>query len=94
MQKFLQLPVIRRFLLHECESRGYYRPSEKVYARLMELYEKWTMFTQVNPLKTGFVIPQVIVGPGGVFTTDPSISPPDRRYFKDHGPLLFKTVRS
>ena len=64
-----------------------------IYARLMELDDKWALFTQVNPPKTGFIIPQVIVGPGGIFTNYPLTSHPDQKYFKDPGPLLIKASK-
>jgi len=67
--------------------------TKPIYARLMDLDDKWALFTQVNPPKTGFIIPQVIVGPGGVFTTYPLTSHPDRKYFKDPGPPLIKASK-
>ena len=67
--------------------------TKPIYARLMELDDKWVIFTQVNPPNTGFIIPQTIVGPGGVFITYPVTEHPDRRHFKDPGPPLIKASK-
>jgi len=67
--------------------------TKPIIARLTDLDDKWALLTQVNPPNTGFIIPQVIVGPGGVFSTYPVTNHPDRRYFKDPGPPLIKASK-
>lgn len=67
--------------------------TKPIIARLTDLDDKWALLTQVNPPNTGFIIPQVIIGPGGVFSTYPVTNHPDRRYFKDPGPPLIKASK-
>jgi hypothetical protein len=60
--------------------------SRAVFARLRDLSDDWAYFTEVQPPDCEFVIPQVLVGPGGVFTTQPIAENPERKAFKDPGP--------
>ena len=62
--------------------------TKAIYARLHDLSDEWAYFCQVKPRDTDFVIPQVLVGPGGVFTTQPIAENPERKAFKDPGPEL------
>ena len=57
-----------------------------IFARLGELDDDWAFMAEVKPKGIDFKIPQVIVGPGGAFTTHPISDNPDRRAFKDPGP--------
>jgi len=59
--------------------------SRAVFARLRDLSDEWAFFTEVKPPDCDFVIPQVLVGPGGVFTTQPISDNPERKAFKDPG---------
>jgi hypothetical protein len=45
--------------------------TKAIYARLHNLGDEWAYFSEVKPPDCDFVIPQVIVGPGGVFATQP-----------------------
>ena len=67
--------------------------TKPILTRLTDLDDKWALLAQVNPPNTGFIIPQIIVGPGGVFSTYPLTNHPDRRYFKDPGPPLIKASK-
>ena len=57
-----------------------------MFARLREFSDDWAFLAEVKPKGIDFKIPQVIVGPGGAFTTHPISDNPDRRAFKDPGP--------
>ncbi|MCD6577789.1 MAG: hypothetical protein J7K66_07265 [Anaerolineaceae bacterium] len=59
--------------------------TKSIYARLRDLDDQWAYFSEVKTSKDDFKIPQVIVGPGGIFTTYPIAQNPDRRAFKDPG---------
>ena len=60
--------------------------TKAMYARLRDLDDDWAFFSEVKPPDMEFVIPQVIVGPPGVFTTQPIAENPERKAFKDPGP--------
>ena len=60
--------------------------TKAIFARLRELDDVWAFLVEVKPKGIDFKIPQVIIGPGGVFTTLPISENPDRRAFKDPGP--------
>lgn len=62
--------------------------SKALFARLRDLGDEWAFFTEVKAPETDFIIPQVIVGPGGVFATHPVSENPERKKFKDPGPGL------
>jgi hypothetical protein len=59
-----------------------------IFARLYELNDEWALFAEVKPQGFDFKIPQVVVGPGGVFTIHPISDNPERRAFKDPGKLF------
>jgi len=64
--------------------------TKPIAARLSDLSDTWSMTTQVNvPGTANYLIPQVILGPGGAFTLWPVIEHPTRKNFKDPG-LLFE----
>ena len=67
--------------------------TKAVYARLYQLNDEWAYFSQVKPPDCDYVIPQVIVGPGGVFSTQPISEAPDRKNFQDPGPEFEKASR-
>ncbi len=67
--------------------------TKAVFARLFQLSDDWAYFSQVKPPDCDFVIPQVIVGPGGVFTTQPIAEAADRKNFNDPGPEFEKASR-
>jgi len=78
----------------------YYDPPRKgdytkpIYARLSELDDKWSLTTQINIPGTGdAIVPQVVVGPGGVFTFWPLSEHPDRKAFKNPGPAFAKASK-
>jgi hypothetical protein len=60
--------------------------TKAIYARLYDLSDEWAYFSEVKPPDCDFVIPQVLVGPGGVFTTQPIAENSERKVFKDPGP--------
>jgi len=60
--------------------------TKAIFARLGELDDDWAFMAEVKPKGIDFKIPQVIIGPGGTFTTHPISDNPDRRAFKDPGP--------
>jgi len=64
--------------------------TKSIYARLHDLGEEWAFFSEVKPPNCDFVIPQVIVGPGGVFACQPIAENPERKAFKDPGPEFEK----
>lgn len=55
---------------------------------LKDLNDDWVLFSEVVPSDSKFKIPQVIVGPGGVFSIFPSNQHPDRKSFGDPGSAL------
>jgi len=55
---------------------------------LKDLNDDWVLFSEVVPTDSKFKIPQVIVGPGGIFSIFPSNQHPDRKSFNDPGPAL------
>jgi hypothetical protein len=64
-------------------------------ARLSNLDDQWSMTTQVNAPGTGnYIIPQVVMGPGGVFSLFPLGEHPTRKNFKDPGPLFEKASKA
>lgn len=67
--------------------------TKPIYMRLRDLDDDWAIFMEVNPPDTDFIIPQAIVGPGGVFTIHPLNQNPERRAFKDPGPDFEKACR-
>ncbi len=67
--------------------------SRAIFARLRDLSDEWAYFMEVKPPDCDFVIPQVIVGPGGVFTSQPISDNPERRAFKDPGPEFEKASK-
>ncbi len=60
--------------------------TKAIYARLRGLGDDWAFFSEVKPPDMDFVIPQVIIGPPGVFTTQPIAENPERKAFEDPGP--------
>jgi len=60
--------------------------SKAIYARLRDLGDEWAFFTEVRPAQSNTKIPQLIVGPGGVFATQPIAENPERKAFVDPGP--------
>jgi hypothetical protein len=55
---------------------------------LKDLNDEWVLFSEIVPTDSKFKIPQVIVGPGGVFSIFPSNQHPDRKSFRDPGSAL------
>ena len=62
--------------------------TKPIFARLHVLDDEWAFFAEVRPEGADIKIPQVIVGPGGVFTTYPVNENPERRRFVDPGKQL------
>ena len=67
--------------------------TKPIYARLRDLSDDWALLAEVNPPDSDFIIPQVLVGPGGVFATYPVNENPERKIFKDPGTELERTSR-
>ena len=89
---YYKLTTIVKDELYEPQRKGDY--TKTIAARLAELNDKWSITTQVNPPGTGnFILPQVIVGPGGVFSAWPLSEHPDRKAFKNPGPALEKASK-
>lgn len=67
--------------------------TKPIFARLRDLGDEWAFLTEVVPPESTYKIPQVLVGPGGVFATCPVNEYPDRRAFKDPGPEMERASR-
>lgn len=67
--------------------------TKAIFARLGELDDNWAFLAEVKPKGIDFKIPQVIIGPGGAFTTHPISDNPDRRAFKDPGPQFDQATK-
>ena len=67
--------------------------SKALYARMRDLSDEWAYFTEIVPPDSDYKIPQVQVGPGGVFATCPMNEFPDKKSFKDTGPDLERASR-
>jgi hypothetical protein len=59
--------------------------TKAIFARLRDLNDEWALFTEVVPTESDFKLPQVVVGPGGVFTLYPANVNPERKVFNDPG---------
>ncbi len=68
--------------------------TKAVYARLYDLGDEWAYFSEVRPPDCDFVIPQVIVGPGGVFTSLPIAENPERKALRTPDRNLKKPARN
>jgi hypothetical protein len=89
---FYKLTAIVKDELYDPQRKGDY--TKTIAARLAELNDKWSITTQVNtPGTANSIIPQVIIGPGGVFTFWPLSDHPDRRAFKNPGPAFEKASK-
>jgi hypothetical protein len=88
---FYKLTTIVNDELYDPQRKGDY--TKTIAARLAELDNKWSITTQVNLPETAFIIPQVIIGPGGVFTSWPLSEHPDRKAFKNPGPAFEKASK-
>jgi len=64
--------------------------TKSVYARLMDLDDKWALLSEVRPPDTEYVIPQVVVGTGGIYALHPIAENPTNKRFVDPGPELNK----
>ena len=64
--------------------------TKSIRARLAYLNDDWALFSEVKPMGVEFPIPQVIVGPGGVYAINPSNKNASRRNYPDAGPFLKK----
>jgi len=62
--------------------------SKAIRARLAELSDDWTLYTEVKPPEADFHIPQVLIGPGGVYTIYPSNKNSSSRKYPDPGPFM------
>jgi len=86
---FYKLTTIVKDELYEPQRKGDY--TKAIAARLSELDDKWSIMTQVAiPGTDNAIIPQVAVGPGGVFAFWPLSEHPDRKAFKNPGPAFEK----
>ena len=89
---FNKLRTIVKDEFYDPPRKGDY--TKPIYARLTELNDKWSLITQINIPGTGdAIIPQVVVGPGGVFTFWPLSEHPDRKAFKNPGPAFAKASK-
>ena len=89
---FYKLTTILNDELYDPQRKGDY--TKTIAARLAELNDKWSITTQVGiPGSTNSIIPQVIIGPGGVFTAWPLSEHPDRKAFKNPGPAFEKASK-
>jgi len=64
--------------------------TKSIRARLAYLNDDWVLFSEVRPPEAEYRIPQVIVGPSGVYTIYPSNKNASRRSYPDAGPFLKK----
>ncbi len=67
--------------------------TKPILLRLQDLSDDWSLMAEVCPPENDFVIPQVVIGPGGVFTTYPVNENPQRKIFKDPGPEMDKASK-
>lgn len=89
---YYKLKTIVKDELYDPQRKGDYTKS--IAARLADLSDTWSITTQINPPEiANFIIPQVIVGPGGVFTSWPLSEHPDRKAFKNPGPAFDKASK-
>jgi hypothetical protein len=89
---FYKLTTIVKDELYDPQRKGDY--TKTIAARLAELNDKWSITTQVGiPGAANSIIPQVIIGPGGVFTSWPLSEHPDRKAFKNPGPAFEKASK-
>ncbi len=89
---YYKLKTIVKDELYDPQRKGDY--TKTIAARLAELNDKWSITTQVNtPGTANSIIPQVIIGPGGVFTSWPLSEHPDRKAFKNPGPAFEKASK-
>jgi len=89
---FYKLTTIVKDELYDPQRKGDF--TRTIALRLADLSDQWSITTQVNPPGTGkFILPQVIVGPGGVFSLWPLSEHPDRKAFKNPGPALEKASK-
>jgi len=89
---FYKLTTIVKDELYEPQRKGDY--TKAIAARLGELDDKWSIITQVSiPGTENAIIPQVVVGPGGVFAFWPLSEHPDRKAFKNPGPAFEKASK-
>jgi len=68
--------------------------TKALFARLRDLEDDWAFFAEVRPAGSPIKIPQVIVGPAGVFTTYPSNENPERKRFTDPNPAFEKASQA
>ena len=89
---FYKLTTIVKDELYEPQRKGDY--TKVIAARLAELNDKWSIANQVSiPGTDNAIVPQVVVGPGGVFTFWPLSEHPDRKAFKNPGPAFEKASK-
>ena len=89
---FYKLTTIVKDELYEPQRKGDY--TKAIAARLAELNDKWSILSQVGiPGADNVIVPQVVVGPGGIFTFWPLSEHPDRKAFKNPGPAFEKASK-
>jgi len=59
--------------------------TKAIYLRLRDLSDEWSLTAEVCPPESDFVIPQVVIGPPGMFAIYPVNENPERKTFKDPG---------
>lgn len=62
--------------------------TKSIYARLAPFDDQWALFSEIKLPDIDYKIPQVIVGPGGVFSIYPSNKNASRRSYPDAGAFL------
>jgi hypothetical protein len=89
---FYKLTTIVKDELYEPQRKGDY--TRAIAARLADLNDKWSIANQISiPGTDNAIVPQVVVGPGGVFTFWPLNEHPDRKAFKNPGPAFEKASK-
>lgn len=68
--------------------------TKTIYAKLHELNDQWGFYSEINPPESDSVIPQVLIGPGGVYTFHPVSENPSNKEFKDPGTTLSKASKA
>ena len=71
--------------------RGDY--TQALIARIRDLSDEWALITEVLPTGSEDVIPQVLVGPGGVFALHTLNENPASVLFKDPGAALARAAK-
>jgi len=89
---FYKLKTIIRDEPYDPPVRG--DATRAIFPRLSGLNDQWAYFAGVKPKGTVFKIQQVIIGPGGMYSTHPIAENPARHSFDDPGKTFDQASRA